>query len=292
MTTQNVDTANGPLIGAHMPTAGGLYKAISAGKEIGCDSVQVFTASPRQWRHSALTEEAVDAYRAACAQCGIEKTVAHDSYLINLAAPEGEIRDKSRTAFRAELERAEALGIKYLVTHMGAHLGEGEAVGLARLSESINWLHDELPGYSVKVALETTAGQGTTLGAAFEQFPIIFNEVRDPDRLVICMDTCHIFVAGYDIRTAETYESTLCRLEANIGKDKLKVVHANDSLKGLGSKVDRHAHIGEGEIGEEAFRLLVNDPRFAGIPIVVETPDAETMHPVNVKRLRSLIHGS
>jgi deoxyribonuclease IV len=279
-----------PLLGAHMPTAGGLYKAISAGREIGCDAVQVFTASPRQWKHSTLTDEIVTAYRTACVDCAIDKTVAHDSYLINLAAAEGEIREKSRVAFRSELERAETLGIRYLVTHMGAHLGEGEAVGLQRLSDSINWLHDELPGYTVQVALETTAGQGTTLGAAFEQFPIIFNEVKDPDRLVICMDTCHVFVAGYDIRTPEAYEATMQQLEANIGMDKLKVVHANDAQKPLGSKVDRHAHIGDGEIGLEAFRLLVNDPRFTGIPIILETPEAETMHAVNMLRLRNLLN--
>ncbi len=250
---------SGPLLGAHMPTAGGLHLSIKSGKEIGCESVQLFTSSPRQWRSSKLTDEATLCFRDCCATSEIEYTVAHDSYLINLAAPEGEIREKSRAAFRAELERAQALGIKYLVTHMGAHMGEGEEVGLKRLSESLNWLHDELPGYSAKVALETTAGQGTGLGAKFEHFPVIFNEVTDQGRLVICMDTCHIFVAGYDIRTPEAYEATMTELEANIGKDKLKVVHANDAQKPLGSKVDRHAHIGEGEIGFEGFRSLVTD---------------------------------
>jgi deoxyribonuclease-4 len=278
-----------PLLGAHMPTAGGVQNSITSGKEIGCDAVQLFTSSPRQWRSGELKQETVDAFRDAVKLNEIAITVAHDSYLINLAAPEGEIRDKSRIAFRDELERAERLGISYLVTHMGAHLGEGIDVGLARLSESINWLHSELSGYHVRVALETTAGQGTTLGASFDQFPTIFNEVKDPDRLVVCMDTCHVFVAGYDIRTRETYDATLSELEANIGKNKLKVVHANDSQKGLGSKADRHAHIGEGEIGIDAFRFLVNDPRFHGTPIILETPESETMHAVNLKRLRDLL---
>ena len=280
----------GPLLGAHMPTSGGVQNAIISGQEIGCAAVQLFTASPRQWKSPELKEETIAAFQKAKAASGVQRTVAHDSYLINLAAPEGEVREKSRAAFRAELERAERLGIDYLVTHMGAHLGEGIDIGLQRLAESINWLHDELPGYKTKVALETTAGQGTTLGATFEQFPIIFNSVADPDRLVVCMDTCHIFVAGYDLRTPDAYEATMADLEKNIGDGKLAVVHANDAQKALGSKADRHAHIGEGQIGLEGFRHLVNDPRVTGIPIILETPETETMVAINLQRLRDLIN--
>ncbi len=272
-----------------MPTSGGLHNGISGGKAIGCEVVQVFTASPRQWRSNAPKQDAIDSYRAACVEHGIDTTIAHDSYLINLAAPEGDVRSKSRAAFREEMERAEAFGIKYLVTHMGAHLGEGEEIGLARLIESINVLHDELPGYKVRVALETTAGQGTTLGAKLEHFPAIFNGVRESERLVICMDTCHIFAAGYDLRTPEAYAETMAQFDKNVTFEKLHVIHCNDSQKGLGSRVDRHAHIGQGELGEEAFRLLINDPRMAGKPLIIETPETETMHEVNLKKLYSLV---
>jgi deoxyribonuclease-4 len=278
------------MIGAHMPTAGGIHLSISAGKAIGCETVQLFTASPRQWRSSALKAEMIEAFVASAAEHGISTTIAHDSYLINLAAPEGsEIRLKSLSAFRDELERAEALGISYLVTHMGAHLGEGDDVGLKRLIAALNQLHMELPGYRVRIALETTAGQGTGLGASFDHFPIIYNGVVDHDRLAVCMDTCHIFASGHDIRTPEAYAATMDEFAAKVGFDKLKVIHANDSQKGLASRVDRHAHIGEGEIGIDAFRLLLTDPRIAGLPVVVETPEAETMHEVNVARLRALI---
>lgn len=272
-----------------MPTSGGLQNAIFGGKEIGCAAVQVFTASPRQWKSSPIKDETREAYRAACAECQIETTVAHDSYLINLAAGPGEILDKSRAAFREEMARAEELEIQYLVTHMGAHGGDGEDEGIVRLCQSIDVLHDQLPGYKVKVALETTAGQGTSLGYRFEHFPRIFDLVKEPERLVVCMDTCHIFSAGYDIRTPAGYEETMQKFETLLGKDKLKVVHANDSMKAFGSRADRHAHIGEGEIGLTAFRCLVNDPRIAGLPVIIETPESETMHPVNLKRLQGLV---
>lgn len=281
-----------PLLGAHMPTAGGPHNAILDGKAIGCRSVQVFTASPRQWRAPAITPEVAKKFRAAVAEAGITKTVAHDSYLINLAAePGGETLAKSRAAFRAEIERAEALGIDFLVSHPGAHLGAGVDVGIARLIESLDFIHAETAGARVRVAIETTAGQGTYLGGRFEEIARIVNGVKDPARLVVCLDTCHVFVAGYDIRTRETYDATMAEFDRVVGLSRLQVVHANDSQKGLGSHADRHAHIGEGEIGLEAFRLLVNDTRLADLPVIVETPDSETMHEVNVKRLQDLVAG-
>ena len=281
-----------PLLGAHMPTAGGPHNAILDGKAIGCRSVQVFTASPRQWRAPSITPEVAEKFKAAVAEAGITKTVAHDSYLINLAAePGGETLTKSRAAFRAEIERAEALGIDFLVSHPGAHLGAGADVGIERLIESLDLIHGETAGARVRVAIETTAGQGTYLGGRFEEIARIVNGVKDPDRLVVCLDTCHVFVAGYDIRTRETYDATMAEFDRVVGLSRLQVVHANDSQKGLGSHADRHAHIGEGEIGLEAFRLLVNDTRLADLPVIVETPDSETMHAVNVKRLQDLVAG-
>ena len=273
-----------------MPTAGGPAGALTAGHAIGCEAVQIFTASPRQWRAPGIKPEAQEAWQAALAATGTRTTIAHDSYLITLAAPPGRaVLAKSRLAFRAEIERAEALGLDFLVSHPGAHGGDGEDVGLARLIESLDILHMETAGANVRVALETTAGQGTYLGGRFEHLARILGGVKDPERLCVCLDTCHVFAAGYDIRTVAAYAETVRLFDAVIGLDRLQVVHANDSAKAFGSHADRHAHIGEGEIGLEAFRLLVNDARLAGRPVIVETPDGETMHGVNVRRLRELI---
>jgi deoxyribonuclease-4 len=285
-----VTTLLKPLLGAHMPTAGGHHNAITDGKAIGCQSVQIFTASPRQWRAPTITPELAEKFKQIVAESHITKTVAHDSYLINLAAePGSDVLAKSRTAFRAEIERAEMLGVNFLVSHPGAHGGAGEEVGIARLIESLDIIHQETAGAKVRVALETTAGQGTYLGGKFEQLARIINGVQNPERLAVCLDTCHVFAAGYDIRTPEAYAETMRLFDEIIGLPWLQVIHANDSQKAFGSHADRHAHIGEGEIGLEAFRLLVNDPRLAGLPIIVETPESETMHEVNVKRLRDLI---
>ena len=273
-----------------MPTAGGHQKAILGGIAIGCETVQIFTASPRQWRAPSISPEMSEVFRKTLAESGITKTVAHDSYLINLAAePGSEVLAKSRAAFREEIERAEALGVNFLVSHPGAHGGVGEDVGIARLIESLDIIHAETPGMKVRTALETTAGQGTYLGGRFEQLARIIGGVKEPERLAVCLDTCHVFAAGYDIRTPETYAETMRLFQEIIGLEWLQVIHANDSLKAFGSHADRHAHIGEGEIGLEAFRLLVNDPRMAGLPVIVETPESETMHEVNVRRLRELI---
>ena len=287
-----VPTLLKPLLGAHMPTAGGHHNAITDGVAIGCRSVQIFTASPRQWRAPSIKPDLAEKFKEAVAASGITRTVAHDSYLINLAAePGSEVLEKSRAAFRAEIERSEALGVDFLVSHPGAHGGAGEAVGIARLIESLDFIHAQTAGAKVRVALETTAGQGTYLGGRFEQLAAIIRGVKQPERLAVCLDTCHVFAAGYDIRTPETYAETMRQFDDAIGFPWLQVIHANDSQKGLGSHADRHAHIGEGEIGLEAFRLLGNDPRLAGLPVIVETPDSDTMHAVNVQRLHDLMAG-
>ncbi len=276
-----------------MPTAGGCACALTGGKAIGCDAVQLFTASPRQWRAPQLKEDNIQAFLAAKSETQIATTIAHDSYLINLAAAPGtEVLEKSRAAFRAEIERADRLGLDFLVSHPGAHMGAGEDEGIARIIESLDSIHDETAGANVRVAIETTAGQGTYLGGHFGHLARILNGVRCPERLVVCLDTCHIFVAGYDIRTPEGYAETMAQFDEIIGLPTLQVVHANDSKGALGSHLDRHEHIGDGEIGLEAFRMLVNDPRFFGIPVIVETPDSDTMHAVNIQRLRDLIVGA
>jgi deoxyribonuclease IV len=279
------------LLGAHMSTAGGLQNSLLTGKEIGCAAVQLFTGNPRQWEHAPLSDELVDKFKAAHEQTGMGFTVAHDSYLINLAAPDPFILERSRTAFRKELDRAEMLGIPWVVTHMGASLGSEVDAALDLLCESLTGILRDTEGMSVGVALETTAGQGTCLGDTFEQIARVVDGCAAHPRLGVCMDTCHIFAAGYDLRDRESYERTMETFDRVIGFERLKVIHANDSKKPLGSRVDRHAHIGEGEIGVDAFGWLVTDPRLLHIPAVIETPELEKMHKVNLARLCELAEG-
>ncbi len=281
------------LMGAHMPTAGGLKLSLISGKKIGCTAIQLFTGSPRQWSHPPLKESDIRAFHEARAETGIEFTVAHDSYLINLAAPAADVLERSRDAFRGELDRAEVLAIPWVVTHMGAHLDQGEDEAIQRLIDSLKLILEETDtlGYSSGVALETTAGQGTGLGWRFEQIGRVLDGVGPHPRLGVCLDTCHIFVAGYDIRDEASYAATWAEFDKHIGIDKLKVIHANDAKKTLGSRVDRHEHIGEGEIGRDAFARLVTDPKLLHIPIILETPDSETMHEVNLQRLKRLASG-
>lgn len=275
-----------------MPTSGGVQNSLSSGQEIGCTAVQLFTASPRQWSHKPLEEQQVTAFRTAQETTGIGFTVAHDSYLINLAAPDPAILERSRAAFRLEIDRAQRLGIPWVVTHMGAHLGQGVEEAIARLVESLKLLLEETDAanYQTGVALETTAGQGTGLGASFDELGAVLKGVGDHSRLGVCLDTCHIFVAGYDIRDESTYTATWNAFDSHIGREKLKVIHTNDAKKPLGSRVDRHEHIGGGEIGAWAFERLVNDPALSQVPMILETPESDTMHKVNLERLKSYLH--
>jgi deoxyribonuclease-4 len=276
-----------------MPTAGGLKNALLEGKKIGCTAVQLFTSSPRQWNHPPLKEAEVAEFLAAREATGIAFVAAHDSYLINLAAPDPYVLERSRHAFRGELDRAEQLDIPWVVTHMGAHLDQGEDEAVARIIESLKLVLAETDalGYRVGIALETTAGQGTGLGWKFEQLGEILRGVGEHPRLGVCLDTCHVFVAGYDLRTEDIYNRTWDEFDRLVGIGHLKLIHANDAKKPCGSRVDRHDHIGDGEIGIEAFRMLATDPRLEHVPIIIETPDSETMHRVNLKRLRRLAEG-
>jgi deoxyribonuclease-4 len=286
-----IEDVQSRLLGAHMPTAGGLSNSLTGGKAIGCTAVQLFTGSPRQWHHPPLDPEVAAKFRQTQAETGIAVAVAHDSYLINLAAPDPDILDRSRKAFRRELDRSEMLGLPWVVTHMGAHLDSGEEAGIALLIESTRAILEETEGMQVGIAMETTAGQGTGLGYRFEQIARVLEGAGAHPRLGVCLDTCHIFVAGYDIRDEESYQKTFAEFDRLIGLDRLKVIHANDAKKPLGSRVDRHEHLGEGEIGIETFRLLVTDPRLKNIPIIIETPESETMHAVNLAKLKRLSAG-
>jgi len=283
---------NTRLLGAHMPTTGGLHRAILSGHEIGCTAVQLFTTSPRQWRARPLSEEEIAAFDEARQQTGIHTVISHDSYLINLAAPDQDVLQRSREAFLDELQRAEALNIPWVVTHMGSYLNSSEEAGLTTLGESVRFLLHQTEGLRVGIALETTAGQGTSLGYRFEHLARIIEMAGGSERIGVCFDTCHVFVAGYDIRTPEALSATLNEFDRIIGLQRLKVIHVNDAKKPLGSRVDRHEHIGEGELGLETFRILLHEPRIAHVPVILETPEPEKMHPVNLRRLKEILSNS
>jgi deoxyribonuclease-4 len=273
-----------------MMIAGGLHKAISSGQEVGCDIVQVFTKSPQQWKARELTEEDVSLFRAAQEEHGIPCVAAHDTYLINPAASDPAVLARSRAAMVDELERAGRLGIPALVMHLGASGTEPEEAALERLVESVRLALEQSPADGPRLLLETTAGQGTCLGHRFEQIAFVLDQVSRPDRLAVCLDTCHIFAAGYDLRTPEAYEETIAEFDRVVGLNLIRLVHANDSKRELGSRVDRHAAIGEGEIGLEGFRMLVNDRRIDA-PIVLETPKEGDMDRVNLAALRGVVNG-
>jgi deoxyribonuclease-4 len=282
-----------PLFGAHMSIAGGYYKALLAAQALGCDSVQLFTKNNNQWRGKPLSDEDVRLFRATLQETGLRHATAHDCYLINLASPNQALYKQSVEAFRDEMDRAEALGLDYLVTHPGAATDGNEAAGLKRVARALDRVHRSCAGYRVRILLEATAGQGSSLGHRFEHFGCILDLVKEPQRVGVCIDTCHVFAAGYALAPRAAYEATLEEFDRLVGLDKIKVFHVNDSRKPLGSRVDRHAHIGKGCIGREAFRLLVNDPRFAAHPMLLETPkedaDGAAMDPVNLKALRGLV---
>ncbi|MBS1702755.1 MAG: deoxyribonuclease IV [Armatimonadetes bacterium] len=274
------------LVGAHMPIKKGLGNAVREGKVIGCTAIQVFTKSPQLWKAKPIEDDMVADYRAACEETGINEVVCHDSYLINMAAAGEELRAKSVQGLTDEMNRCAQYGICYLNSHMGAHVGQGVEEGIRLLIEGAKQaLADSDP--SVMLLMETTAATGSSLGATFEQLRAVLDGLHGDKRVAVCVDTCHIFAAGYDIRTRETFEATFAKFEQVVGFDRLKAVHCNDSVGALGSKKDRHAHIGEGEIGEEGFRLLVNDPRFENIPILLETPIEDHGHERDLAKLKS-----
>ena len=261
-----------PLLGAHQSVAGGLYRALERGREAGCEAIQVFTRSSRQWAARPLGEDDVRAFTAARAATGIRAVFAHDCYLFNLASPDETLRRRSVRELIDELERCARLGIPYLVTHPGAHCGPGEAAGLAAAARSLGEVLAACRGYPATVALENTAGQGTQIGARFAGLERLLSDTRDGDRLRLCLDTQHAFAAGYDLRADVGYEAMVAELDATVGLERLVAFHLNDAKKGLGSRVDRHEHIGRGHLGRAAFRRLLCDPRFRDLPMCLETP--------------------
>jgi deoxyribonuclease-4 len=282
------------LLGAHMSIAGGIDLAPLRGQEVGCQTIQLFTKNSNQWLARPLPSDEIERYRTNLRAAGIAPTVAHDSYLINLASTDPDLHRKSMAGFLEELERAEALGIPYLVTHPGAHMGAGEEAGLRQVATSIRALLKRTKGYRVQVVIETAAGQGTSLGYRFEQIATILDQIGVPERTGVCLDTCHLFAAGYDIRTPEAYAAVMGEFDVIVGLSHLRVIHLNDSKKELGCRVDRHEHIGKGAIGLDGFRCLVTDPRLRGVPMILETPkdsDFVTADRANLDTLRRLAKG-
>lgn len=272
-----------------MKASKGLGNALREGKAIGAEAVQVFTSSPQMWRASSVTPEKIADLNSARQETGLTDIVSHDSYLVNLCAPEPEIRQKSFDGLKGEMTRCGAYRIRYVVSHMGAHKGQGEAYGIGVVAEATLRLLAETPE-EVTLLMETTAGSGSALGATFEQLAAVLDLCNRPARLGVCLDTCHIFAAGYDIRTREVYDMVFEHFDNLIGLERLRAFHLNDSKKGLGSRVDRHDHIGKGELGLDPFRFLVNDPRFATTPMLLETEVSG--HAADLATLRSLLAGS
>jgi deoxyribonuclease-4 len=277
-------------IGAHESIAGGMPLAVERAVADGCESLQVFNKSSSQWKAKPLTREECETFRAAVDEAKLP-VVSHGSYLVNLAGPEKVLFEQSVHAFAEELERCDRLGIPWLITHPGSHKGAGEAEGIERIAGAIDRIYDAHPGLSTNVLLENTAGMGACLGWRFEELGAIRAASKHARRIGICFDTCHAFAAGYDMRTREGYENTWAQFERHVGLVHLKAFHLNDSKKDLDCRVDRHESIGDGFIGKETFRFLVNDPRFAHTPGMLETPPLESgemSFKKNLKRLRAL----
>lgn len=280
------------IFGAHLSTAGGLSTAIDRAEAEGCDSVQIFTKNKGAWAAKPLSEEDIKTFRARAAASRVRPVVAHAAYLINIASPSSALRAKSVEALRIEAERCEALGIPYLVLHPGSHADTCEEDGLRRAAAALDSVHRSTRGYSVKVLLETSAGQGSSLCREFASLGSILRRVKEPERLGTCVDTCHIHASGYDIRTAEGYAATMDELEREVGLARVLCIHVNDSKKDLGSRVDRHEHIGKGSLGLEGLRRIVNDPRLSSVPFIFELPPDGGMTRVDLAALRGLVPGA
>jgi deoxyribonuclease-4 len=279
-----------PLLGAHMSIAGGLHLALERGRALGCDAVQIFVKNQRQWAARPLADDEVRAFRAARRRCGIRAVFAHASYLINLAAPGEASWRRAVDVFTDELERSEALGLGCLVVHPGSHLGAGTDAGIERVVAALDETIRRTPGYRVRIALENTAGAGHVIGSRLPELAELLRRAARPERLGVCIDTCHLFAAGHDIRTTAGWDRVLAACVAQIGLRRILAFHLNDARAGLGSGLDRHAHIGQGHLGLVPFRRLLNDPRLARVPMVIETakdpePFADRRNLATLRRL-------
>ena len=286
-----VAASGGLPLGSHMSIAGGTARAFGRGEETGCAVMQIFVKNNSRWRGAPLKEEDVEEFWAERERTGIWPVFAHNTYLVNLASGNPAIRERSIACTVDELQRCKRLGLPWLVIHPGSHGGAGVNAGISRIAASLMRVLDKSPDVETMILLETTAGQGTGLGRSAEELAMILEAADAPDRLGVCLDTCHIFAAGYELREREGYDDTIRVFDETVGIERIKAIHLNDSKKPLGSFIDRHEHIGEGEIGDEGFRNLMTDPRLRQIPKVLETPKVLDADVRNLARLRRLAHG-
>lgn len=276
------------LIGAHTSAAGGAFQALLEGQRIGATTIQLFTANQKRWVSKPLDQAAIDLWKDTLKETGIKNVMSHDSYLINLGNPNPENLEKSLTAFRQEIERCNQLDLTFLNFHPGAALDSDPQQCLDVISDSLLQMRDLLDSGQLRLLLEATAGQGSCVGYTFEQLAYIIEKVKGKLPIGVCIDTCHIFAAGYDLRTAEACDKTFKEFDAVVGLEHLYAFHLNDSQKGLGTRVDRHAPLGQGMIGLECFRFLMNDPRTRDLPMYLETPDGPDLWEKEIRMLRDL----
>ncbi|MCI0744503.1 MAG: deoxyribonuclease IV [Verrucomicrobia subdivision 3 bacterium] len=279
--------------GAHMSSSGGAWKALQRGISIGCDIIQIFVKNNMQWFGKPCPPDQLALYANELSAQKLAAVFGHTGYLINLGAPACENRDKSVKSLIQEIGFATDLGLPFLVMHPGAHLGRGEEAGLKQIIAGLNEVSRATKASPVRIALENTAGQGTCLGNDLRHLAAIYEGVNHPERLAVCLDTCHLFAAGYDIRSRKGWDAAIAEIDSLVGLEQIVAFHLNDSKTDLGSRIDRHAHIGQGKIGKQAFRHVVNDPRFRDAPGCLETPKSADLHEdiQNLKILRSLRNG-
>ncbi len=277
-----------PFLGAHMSIAGGLHRALEEAARLRCGAVQLFTKSANQWAAKPLTGDAIRKFRETDAALGPFQTAAHDSYLINLGSPDPTLYKRSVDAFTEEIERCEALSIPRLVFHPGSHMGAGEAAGLKRMAEAVRDSLRRTAGFRTRLLVENTAGQGTNLGHRIEHLAELLERIGEPGRTGVCIDTCHLFAAGYDFRTIDAFAALREELDTRIGLERIQWFHLNDCRADLGKRVDRHAHIGKGCIGSKPFAFFLKDPLFRQVPMILETPKEDGMDSRNLAHLRGL----
>jgi deoxyribonuclease-4 len=274
-----------------MSVAGGVSQGLVRGHSIGCQTVQIFTKNQLRWAEPAIPAEEIEAFSHLQRQTGIRPVVSHGSYLTNLGSPDDVLWQRSVESVIRELRRCDELSVPYMVVHPGSHVGSGVATGLRRIVQGLDTVHSATRGASVMTLLETTAGQGTNLGCTIEHLAHVIDRVDQTHRVGICLDTCHIFAAGYELRTREGYDNLFAEIGARLGLKRLRVFHLNGSVGALGSRLDRHCQLMEGELGLDAFRMLLNDARFADRPMILETPKGKDMEEdvVNLAILRNMI---
>ena len=259
-------------LGAHIGIAESLGNAPRQGKAIGCEAIQIFSKSPKMWAGPPIADEAAEEFRTAVREVGLKATAVHHGYLVNLATPKKAMMGRSRKALLDEVQRATKVGVDGLILHPGAHMGDGPEVGIGRIVESLNWVLEKSPTSSLRLLLENAAGQGTAMCSNFPELRAVLDKVSDRSRIGVALDTCHMFAAGFDFRTPETYGALVDQIQSELGLQEVRAFHLNDAKAELGAHLDRHENIGKGHIGVEGFRSLVNDPRWGSTPGYLETP--------------------